>query len=103
WTSRYRDIPRCDPQFPVTFGISYSKFEVTNLRLNRSSVSRAGSVRAMVDGPNVSGPAGDEVVQLYLHDPVASITQPVRRLRGFERATRPAGAVATVTSNTHEV
>ena len=46
---------------------------------------------------NVGGPAGDEVVQLYLNDPVASISQPVRRLRGFERVTLAPGGSETVT------
>jgi beta-glucosidase len=97
YNSRYRDIPSCEPQFPFGFGLSYSGFEVTNLRLDRSSVSRNGSVRAMVDVANVSGPKGDEVVQLYIHDPVASISQPVRRLRGFERVTLAPGQKQTVT------
>ena len=97
YNSRYRDIPSCEPQFPFGFGLSYSKFEVTNLRLDRSSVSRNGSVRATVDVANVAGPKGDEVVQLYLHDPVASISQPVRRLRGFERVTLAPGQTRTVT------
>jgi beta-glucosidase len=78
------------------YGLSYSKFEITNLRLSRSSVSRNGSVRATVDVKNVSGPKGDEVVQLYIHDPVASLAQPVRRLRGFERVTLAPGQSKTV-------
>jgi beta-glucosidase len=45
---------------------------------------------------NVAGPKGDEVVQLYLGDPVASISQPVRRLRGFERVTLDPGQKKTV-------
>ena len=45
---------------------------------------------------NTAGPAGDEVVQLYLSDPVASISQPVRRLRGFERVTLDPGQRKTV-------
>jgi beta-glucosidase len=97
YNSRYRDIPSCEPQFPFGLGLSYSKFEVTNLRLDRSSVSRNGSVRATVDVANVAGPKGDEVVQLYLHDPVASISQPVRRLRGFERVTLAPGQTRAVT------
>jgi beta-glucosidase len=54
-------------------------------------MSRNGSVRAMVDVQNTSGPKGDEVVQLSIHDPVASLAQPVRRLRGFERVTLAPG------------
>ena len=50
-----------------------------------------------MDVKNVAGPTGDEVVQLYLHDPVASISQPVRRLRGFERVTLAPGEMKTVT------
>ena len=97
WNSRYRDIKSCDPQYVFGYGLSYSQFEVTNLRLSRTSVSSSGSLNASVDVRNVAGPAGDEVVQLYLNDPVASISQPVRRLRGFERVTLAPGENRTVT------
>jgi beta-glucosidase len=50
-----------------------------------------------VDVTNTGGRRGDEVVQLYIHDPVASISQPVRRLRGFERVTLARGERRTVT------
>ena len=60
-------------------------------------MSSRGKLTASVDVRNVSGPEGDEVVQLYLHDPVASISQPVRRLRGFERVTLAPGEKRTVT------
>jgi beta-glucosidase len=96
YNSRYRDIPSCDPEFEFGYGLSYSKFSITNLRLDRKSVSRNGSVRAYVDVTNVSGPTGDEVVQLYIRDPVASLAQPVRRLRGFERVTLQPGKKKTV-------
>jgi beta-glucosidase len=97
WTSRYRDIKSCDPQYEFGYGLSYSKFEISNLRLDRKTVSRNGSVRASVDVQNVSGPKGDEVVQLYIRDPVASLSQPVRRLRGFERVTLAPGQQRTLT------
>jgi beta-glucosidase len=96
WNSRYRDIKSCDPQYVFGYGLSYSQFEVTNLRLSRTSVSPSGSLTASVDVRNVAGPKGDEVVQLYLGDPVASISQPVRRLRGFERVTLDPGQKKTV-------
>ena len=96
YVSRYRDIPSCDPQYVFGYGLSYSKFDITNLRLSSSQMSRNGSVRAMVDVQNTSGPKGDEVVQLYIHDPVASLAQPVRRLRGFERVTLEPGQKKTV-------
>ena len=97
YNSRHRDIKSCDPQYVFGYGLSYSQFEVSNLRLSRTTVSPTGKLTASIDVRNVSGPAGDEVVQLYLNDPVASISQPVRRLRGFERVTLAPGEKKTVT------
>ena len=51
------------------YGLSYSQFEISNLRLSRTTVSRNGSLTASVDVRNVAGPKGDEVVQLYLTTP----------------------------------
>ncbi|HYM63801.1 MAG TPA: beta-glucosidase BglX [Gaiellaceae bacterium] len=96
WNSQHRDIPSCSPLFEFGWGLSYTTFEVSNLELSRSSVSRNGSVRASVTVTNTGSRKGDEVVQLYIHDPVASISQPVRRLRGFERVTLAPGEKTTV-------
>jgi beta-glucosidase len=87
WNSRYRDIPSCSPLYEFGYGLSYTTFEVSNLQLSSSTVSRKGSLTASVTVTNTGSRMGDEVVQLYIHDPVASISQPVRRLRGFERLT----------------
>src|ERR671923_1301349 len=97
FNSRYRDIPTCSPLYEFGYGLSYTTFSVTNLQLSSASVSRNGSVRATVDVTNTGSKAGDEVVQLYIHDPVASISQPVRRLRGFERVTLGPGEKRTIT------
>ncbi|HEU6443881.1 MAG TPA: beta-glucosidase BglX [Gaiellaceae bacterium] len=97
WNSRHRDIPSCSPLYEFGFGLSYTTFEVSNLQLSSSSVSRHGSLKASVTVRNTGSREGDEVVQLYIHDPVASISQPVRRLRGFERVTLAAGQSRTVT------
>ena len=59
-------------------------------------MSQNGSVTASVDVTNTGDRAGDDVVQLYIHDPVASISQPVRRLRGFQRVTLAPGETQTV-------
>jgi beta-glucosidase len=96
WNSQHRDIPSCDPLFVFGHGLSYTTFEVSNLRLSSSSVSRHGRLKATVDVENTGGRAGDEVVQLYIHDPVASISQPVRRLRGFQRVTLAKGEKTSV-------
>jgi beta-glucosidase len=87
WNSRYRDLKTCAPLYPFGYGLSYTKFDVSGLRLSSTRVSRNGTIRATVNVTNTGDVAGDEVVQLYIHDPVASISQPVRRLRGFERVT----------------
>jgi beta-glucosidase len=97
WNSQHRDLPSCSPLFEFGFGLSYTTFEVSNLELSRSTVSRRGSLRASVVVTNTGSRKGDEVVQLYIHDPVASISQPVRRLRGFERVTLDPGDSRRVT------
>jgi beta-glucosidase len=97
WNSRYRDIPSCSPLYEFGYGLSYTTFSVSNLQLSSSSVSRNGSLNASVTVTNTGSRTGDEVVQLYIHDPVASISQPVRRLRGFERVTLTPGQSRTVT------
>ena len=96
WNSRHRDIPSCSPLFVFGHGLSYTTFEVSDLRLSSSTVPRNGRLQASVTVMNTGSHKGDEVVQLYLHDPVASISQPVRRLRGFERVTLNPGQTQTV-------
>jgi beta-glucosidase len=97
YNSRYRDLPSCSPLYEFGYGLSYTTFSISNLRLNAASVRKNGSVTASVDVTNTGTRRGDEVVQLYLHDPVASISQPVRRLRGFQRVTLDPGQKRTVT------
>jgi beta-glucosidase len=96
WNARYRDLASCDPLYAFGFGLSYTKFSVTNLHLSTQSVSKNGKVTASVDVANTGARTGDEVVQLYIHDPVASVSQPVRRLRGFQRVTLAPGAKQTI-------
>jgi beta-glucosidase len=97
WNSRYRDLVTCEPLFPFGYGLSYTTFSITNLRLSSHTMRSHGRVTATVDVTNTGSRAGDEVVQLYIHDPVASISQPVRRLRGFERVALEPGQTKTVT------
>jgi beta-glucosidase len=97
FNSRYRDLAACDALFPFGFGLSYTTFSVSAPSLSTTSVSPSGSVAVTVTVTNTGTVAGDEVVQLYLHDPVASISQPVRRLRGFQRVTLAPGASQRIT------
>ena len=68
YVSRHRDILSCSPLFVFGHGVSYTTFEVSDLRLSSSTVSRNGSLRASVTVTNTGGRKGDEVVQLYLVD-----------------------------------
>ena len=86
FTSKYVDIPN-GPLFPFGFGLSYTRFRLKDLRLSEREIPVDGRLVASVEVENVGERAGDEVVQLYLHDEVASATRPVKELRGFERVT----------------
>jgi beta-glucosidase len=97
YNSRHRDIPSCAPLFEFGYGLSYTTFKVSDLQLSSSSVSHNRSLSASVSVTNTGSRKGDDVVQLYIHDPVASISQPVRRLRGFERVTLNPGQTRRVT------
>jgi beta-glucosidase len=97
WDSRYRDLTTCDPFYSFGYGLSYTTFNVSNLQLSSATMSPNGSVTATADVTNTGSRTGDEVVQLYIHDPTASIEQPVRRLRAFERVTLTPGQTKTVT------
>jgi hypothetical protein len=76
--------------------LSYTTFSLSNLRLNSHTMRSTGSVTVTVDVKNAGSRHGDEVVQLYIHDPVASISQPVRRLRDFQRVTLDPGQAKSV-------
>jgi len=97
YNSRYRDLPNCDPLYPFGYGLSYTTFDLSDLRLGAKTMPANGSVTASVKVKNTGGRTGDEVVQLYIHDPVASLSQPVRRLRAFQRVTLTPGQTKTVT------
>ncbi|HEY7045665.1 MAG TPA: glycoside hydrolase family 3 N-terminal domain-containing protein [Jatrophihabitantaceae bacterium] len=91
YTSKYLDLP-IGPLYEFGFGLSYTTFRISQLRLSATRLTKKGSIKVTVNVANTGSRDGDEVVQLYLHDPVASIVQPVRRLRGFQRVTLKAGA-----------
>src|SRR3954452_8715541 len=95
YNSRYRDIHSCGPLYEFGYGLSYTTLQVSNLRLSSHTLSRGGRVRATVNVTNTGSRAGHDVAQLYIHDPVASISQPVRRLRGFQRVTLAPGQTTT--------
>lgn len=78
---RYVDLPR-SPLFPFGYGLTYTEFQYSNLRL--SSETMRGSIEVSVDIANIGSRAGTEVVQLYIRDLVGSLTRPIRELKGFQ-------------------
>jgi beta-glucosidase len=97
YNSRHRDIRSCLPLFEFGYGLSYTTFEISGVKLSGAAMdARHGSIKVSAQVTNTGTRAGDEVAQLYINDPVASISQPVRRLRGFERVTLQPGQTKTV-------
>jgi beta-glucosidase len=98
YNSRHRDILSCGPLYEFGHGLSYTTFRISGLRLSATAMdARHGNVDVSATVTNTGSRAGDEVAQLYIQDPVASISQPVRRLRGFERVTLEPGQAKRVT------
>ena len=88
--SGYSDIP-WTPLYPFGFGLSYTRFKLSNLQLSAARIHRDGTIIVGVDVANTGDRAGDEVVQLYIHDLVASVTRPVEALKGFNRVSLQPG------------
>ncbi|GIF05652.1 glycosyl hydrolase [Actinoplanes siamensis] len=89
------------PLYPFGHGRSYTTFEVDDLRLDTETAPTDGEFTATVRVRNTGERDGAEVVQLYLCDPVAQVTRPVRQLTGFQRVELAAGAAAEVTFRVH--
>ena len=90
YTSKYLDVP-WTPLYPFGYGLSYTQFQFGNLQLSAQRIPVNGHLTVSVEVTNTGRRAGDEVVQLYIHDVAASVTRPVRELKGFERVTLQPG------------
>ena len=90
YTSKYIDVP-WTPLYPFGHGLSYTTFAYESLRLSAARMAAGESIRVEVEVANTGDRAGDEVVQLYVRDEVASVTRPVKQLRGFRRIHLRAG------------
>ncbi|HSJ13293.1 MAG TPA: glycoside hydrolase family 3 N-terminal domain-containing protein [Longimicrobiales bacterium] len=100
YTSKYIDVP-WTPRYPFGHGISYTRFVFGLPRLSSERLGIADSLIVQVDVTNAGARAGDEVVQLYTRTEVASVTRPVRELRGFRRIHLTPGERRTVSFVLH--
>ena len=96
YQSRYWDgLPT--PLYPFGYGLSYTTFSITNLKVASAEVKLGSTVAVTVDVTNTGSVLGDEVVQLYIHQKAGSSSRPMRELKGFERLTLLPGETKTVT------
>lgn len=96
WKGNYVETPS-SPLYPFGYGLSYTHFAYSNLRLSAEQARVGDVVKILADVQNVGTRAGDEVVQLYTHTARSSVTRPVKELRGFTRVRLAPGEKRTVT------
>ncbi|CAO97288.1 beta-glucosidase BglX [Erwinia tasmaniensis] len=96
YTSHYFDEAN-GPLFPFGYGLSYTHFTLSPVKMSAATMTRNGSVNASITVTNSGKRDGATVVQLYLRDEVASISRPVKELKGFKRIMLKAGESQTVT------
>ena len=96
WGPSYVDID-ASPLYEFGFGLSYTTFEYSNLKIAPERTGPGGSIQVSLDITNTGSRAGTEVVQLYINDLVSSVVTPVRELRGFRRLELGPGEKGTVT------
>ncbi|MBI5010360.1 MAG: glycoside hydrolase family 3 C-terminal domain-containing protein, partial [Bacteroidia bacterium] len=95
WGSAYADMP-ATPLWEFGYGLSYTNFEYSNLQVTPQATGPYGEINISVDVKNTGSRDGKEVVQLYIRDLVASVTVPVKELKGFSKITLKAGEQKSV-------
>ena len=96
YKSRYIDCPN-DPLFPFGFGLSYTTFAYSDIKLSTTELTEKGELKASVNVTNTGDRDGEEVVQCYVRDLVGSVTRPVKELKGFEKIALKVGESKVVT------
>ena len=95
FTSKYLDIPE-KPLYPFGYGLSYTTFNYENIVLSSNKVLMDGKVKVSVDVTNTGSILGEEIVQLYVSDVVASRARPVKELKGYKKILLQPGQCETV-------
>lgn len=93
--SNYLDSPN-SPLYPFGYGLSYTKFSYSDIKLSSKEMYRRSSITASVTVTNTGSYDGEEVVQMYIRDMVASISRPVKELKGFQKVMLKKGESKTI-------
>jgi beta-glucosidase len=93
--SNYLDVPN-EPLYPFGYGLSYTSFQYNNLSLDKKSMKVTDTLTVSVEVTNTGAREGAEVVQLYIRDKMASVTRPVKELKGFQKIALKPGQTQTV-------
>lgn len=112
WVSSTKDLPDINdysivnhrtyqyfsaaPLYPFGYGLSYTSFLIANLRISPRAIGPGESSVISVDVENTGGRAGDDVLELYIHDHSSAVTKPAKQLKGFERVPLKPGEIKTV-------
>jgi beta-glucosidase len=96
FTSKYLDIPN-EPVYPFGFGLSYTSFDYSDIRLSKNQLKGDETLTASVTLSNSGNLTGEEVVQLYIQDPVATVSRPVKELKNFKKVLLKPGENKEVT------
>ncbi len=95
WGKPYADLnPK--PLYEFGFGLSYSKFEYSNIRISPESTGLHGKFTILADVKNISDKAGNEIVQLYIRDEISTVVRPVKELKGFTKIFLEPGESKTI-------
>ena len=92
----YKYFYEFDPQYPFGFGLSYTSFELSNLKLSSDQLTGNSKIKISVEVKNTGQRSGQETVELYSRDHFASVTPSVKRLRGFKKVELKPGETKTV-------
>lgn len=95
WGKPYADMS-AKPLYEFGYGLSYSTFEYSNLQIAPQETGSSGTIQVCVDVKNTGAIAGKEVVQLYIHDVLSSVSTPVKQLKGFQKVSLKPGESKTV-------
>ena len=96
YKSQYTDVAN-SPLYPFGFGLSYTTFDYSNLKISSDKIKFNEKITVSVEVTNTGDYDGKEVVQLYVHDLVGSVTRPVKELKGFEKIDLKKGETRSVT------